>query len=124
MIEQMKGMPAGALGFRAHGTVTADDYENVIVPDIEAAFALNKKLRMLYVLDADFDGFEARAMWDDAKLGLRHVNGWDRVAMVTDVAWLRAAAHALGVMVPGEFRLFGNDELEQARAWIAEPREP
>jgi hypothetical protein len=48
MIEQISGLPPGALGFRATGQVTARDYERVLVPDVEAAFALNRKLRLLY----------------------------------------------------------------------------
>lgn len=120
MIEQMEGMPAGTLGFRAHGQVTADDYERVIVPDVEAAFALNRKLRLLYVIGADFTGFDPGAMWDDAKLGMRHISSWDRVAMVTDVAWLRMTATAMGFVVPAQFRLFRLAELEEARRWIGE----
>jgi hypothetical protein len=120
MITQIEGMPAGTLGFSASGQVTADDYERVIVPDIEAAFALSPKLRLLYHLGEAFTGFDAEAMWDDAKLGLRHYSGWERVALVTDVAWLRGAARAMDFVVPGEFRLFANAELEQAKAWIAE----
>jgi len=47
MITQMEGLPAGTLGFRASGRVTARDYEQVVVPDVEAAFALNRKLRLV-----------------------------------------------------------------------------
>jgi hypothetical protein len=122
MIEQMEGLPAGTLGFRAHGRVTADDYERVVVPDVEAAFALNRKLRLLYHVGEDFTGFDPGAMWDDAKLGFRHFSGWDRAALVTDVPWLRMTATALGFAVPAEFRLFSNAELEEARRWISEPR--
>lgn len=118
MIEQITDLPAGVLGFRARGQVTAADYENVLVPDVEAAFALKKKLRMLYHAGEDFTGFDAGAMWDDAKLGIRHFSGWERVALVTDVSWLRAAAKAMGFAVPGEFRLFANAELAQAREWL------
>lgn len=122
MIEQLENLPAGALGFRARGQVTADDYERVIVPDIEAAFSLNRKLRLLYHAGEDFTGFDPGAMWDDAKLGLRHFSGWDRVALVTDVPWLRMTATAMGFAIPADFRLFGNAELEVARRWISEPR--
>ena len=122
MIEQIRGMPAGALGFRARGQVTAEDYERVIVPDVEAAFALNRKLCLLYHAGEDFSGFDPGAMWDDAKLGFRHFSGWDRVALVTDVPWLRVAATAMGFAVPADFRLFANAELEQAKRWIGEPR--
>lgn len=121
MIEQLKDLPAGTLGFRAHGQVTASDYERVIVPDVEAAFALNRKLRLLYVMGEDFTGFDPGAMWDDAKLGMRHVSGWDRVALVTDVPWLRMTAQAMGFVVPAEFRLFALAELAEAKRWISEP---
>ena len=60
MIEQIEGLPAGTLGFRARGQVTAADYERVIVPDVEAAFALNRKLRVLYITAEDFTGFDLR----------------------------------------------------------------
>lgn len=120
MIAQIEGLPAGTVGFRAHGQVTSTDYESIIVPDVEAAFALNRKLRMLYVTDEDFIGFDPGAMWDDAKLGMRHFSSWERIALVTDVAWLRTAATAFGFAVPAKFRLFHNAELAEARRWLAE----
>lgn len=120
MIAQIEGLPPGTLGFRAHGQVTAADYENIIVPDVEAAFALNRKLRMLYVTAEDFTGFDPGAMWDDAKLGMRHFSGWERIALVTDVVWLRTAATAFSFAVPAEFRLFRGTELAEAMRWINE----
>lgn len=122
MIEQIEGLPAGTLGFRARAQVTAADYERVIVPDVEAGFALNRKLRLLYVTDQDFTGFDPGAMWDDVKMGMRHFSGWDRIALVTDVPWLRATASAMGFIVPAEFRLFSVAELGEAKRWIGEPR--
>lgn len=121
MIEQLTDLPAGTLGFSAHGTVTAADYRNVIVPDIEAAFAMNRKLRLLYHLGPDFTGFDAGAMWDDTMLGLRHWSGWERIALVTDVQWVRMIARAMGFTVPGEFRLFSNAELAEAKQWVTGP---
>lgn len=120
MIAQIEGLPAGTLGFRAHGQVTAADYENIIVPDVEAAFALNRKLRLLYVTAEDFTGFDPGAMWDDAKLGMRHFSSWERIALVTDVGWLRTAATAFSFAVPAQFRLFHGAELTEATRWIAE----
>jgi hypothetical protein len=122
MIEQIDGLPPGALGFRAIGQVTAADYERVLVPDIEAAFVLNRKLRLLYHVGPDFIGFDPGAMWDDAKLGFRHFTGWDRVALVTDVPWLRVTSTAMGFAVPAQFRVFRDAELAAAIGWISEPR--
>jgi SpoIIAA-like len=120
MIEQIEGLPAGTLGFRAHGQVTAADYERVIVPDVEAAFALNRRLRVLYITAADFTGFDPGAMWDDAKLGMRHFSGWDRVALVSDVPWLRTTTSAMSFMIPAEIRLFHLSEQDEAKRWITE----
>lgn len=122
MIEQIPGLPAGALGFRASGQVTATDYSQILVPDIEAAFAVNRKLRLLYHIGPDFTGFDAGAMWEDAQLGFRHFSGWDRVALVTDVHWLRVTATAMGFAVPAELKLFRNAQFDEAVAWISEPR--
>lgn len=124
MIEVIPELPPGTLGFRAHGQVTTDDYEQVLIPDVEAGFALNRKLRLLYVTADDFLGFDPGAMWDDAKLGARHFSGWDRVALVTDVPWLRMAAATMGFMVPGQFRLFPAGELAAAKRWISAPAAP
>ncbi|MEO8746936.1 MAG: STAS/SEC14 domain-containing protein [Rhodanobacter sp.] len=121
MIELIQGLPPGTLGFRARGQVTTDDYERTVIPDVEAAFALNRKLRLLYVTAEDFVGFDPGAMWNDAKLGARHISGWDRVALVTDVPWLRMAAGAMGFLVPGEFRLFASAELAEATRWVSAP---
>lgn len=118
MIAQIEGLPAGTLGFRAHGQVTAADYENIIVPDVEAAFALNRKLRLLYVTAEDFTGFDPGAMWDDAKLGMRHFSSWERIALVSDIGWLRTAATAFGFAVPAQFRLFHGAELAEATQWV------
>ncbi|WP_199098825.1 STAS/SEC14 domain-containing protein [Dyella sp. ASV21] len=122
MIEQIQDLPPGALGFRAKGQVTAEDYERVIVPDVEAAFAITRKLRLLYHVGPEFTGFAPGAMWEDAMLGFRHFSGWDRVALVTDVPWLRAAALAMGFAVPAQFRVFRNDDYEVALSWMREPR--
>jgi len=122
MIEQISGLPPGALGFRASGQVTARDYERVLVPDVEAAFALNRKLRLLYHVGPDFTGFDPGAMWEDAMLGFRHFSGWERVALVSDVQWLRVAALAMGFAVPAQFKLFRNIEFDEAVAWISEAR--
>jgi hypothetical protein len=121
VIAQIEGLPAGTVGFRAHGQVTSADYENVIVPDVEAAFALNRKLRLLYVTAEDFTGFDPGAMWDDAKMGARHFSGWDRVALVTDVPWLRMTVTAFSFAIPAQFRLFRAAELDEAAAWIKAP---
>lgn len=120
MVEQISNLPGNVLGFAAKGTVTANDYEAVIIPAVEALFARQSKVRFLYHLGEDFSGFEAAAVWDDAKLGLKHLRGWERMAVVSDVEWIRAAVKIFGLAIPGHVRVFHNRQLAEATRWITE----
>jgi hypothetical protein len=120
MVEQIPDLPDNVLGFAAKGTVTANDYQSVIIPAVEALFSRRSKARFLYQLGEDFSGFEAAAMWDDTKLGLKHLSGWERMAVVSDVEWIRAAVKIFGLAIPGHVRVFHNSELAEAKRWITE----
>ena len=119
MVEQIPGLPDNVLGFSAKGTVTANDYESVIIPAVEALFTHHSKIRFLYHLGDEFSGFEAAAVWDDTKLGLTHFSGWERMAVVSDVEWIRAAIKIFGLAIPGQVRVYHNSELAEAKRWIA-----
>lgn len=121
MIERIAELPENVLGFTAKGTVTAADYETVLVPAVEASLAQRPRVRLLYHLGSEFSGFEAGALWDDAKVGLRHLGAWERIALVTDVEWIRIATKALGFAMPGQVRVFSDGELAAAKAWLSEP---
>jgi len=120
MVERIANVPDNVLGFAAKGKVTAADYESVIIPAVEKLFACQKKVRFLYHLGEDFTGFETAAMWDDAKLGLKHLGGWERMAVVSDVEWIRAAIKVFALAIPGHVRVFDNSELDDAMRWVAE----
>jgi len=120
MIEKISGLPDNVLGFAAKGVVTANDYEKILIPEVERLFRRQNKVRLLYDLGEEFTGFEAAAMWDDAKLGLKHFASWDRLAVVTDIEWIRGAIKVFRHAMPGEVRLFGNRELAEAKRWISE----
>jgi hypothetical protein len=118
MIERIGDMPAGTLGFEAVGEVTADDYRVVMAPPVEAT-ANEGKVRLLYLVGPRFEGYTAGAMWEDAKVGLSEPLHWERVALVTDLEWMRHLAAAFGWMVPGRFKTFAVADLEEAKAWTA-----
>ena len=120
MLERIQGLPANVLGFEAKGEVTGDDYESILIPAVEEMLARQKSVRFLYHLGGDFQGFDAKAMWDDARVGLQHLTAWERVAVVSDVGWLCAAVKAFAFVMPGHVRVFNNSELEAARRWLSE----
>ncbi|SBO44729.1 STAS/SEC14 domain-containing protein [Cyanobium sp. NIES-981] len=120
MIETIQGLPAGTVGFRLHGQVRGDDYDQVLVPAMESAIAEHDRIKALLCFDADFEGYDLAAAWDDTLLGLRHWQGFERIAVVSDVGWLRTAIRAIGALMPCPVRLFASAEEEEARRWLGE----
>ena len=119
MIEILQGFPEGVVAAIAKGQVTRKDYDEVLIPAIEAAFERRQKVRCYYELGRDFAGMDAGAMWADARIGFGHLSGWERVAVVTDVDWVKLAINFFRFLVPGEIRLFPSSEAAEARRWIA-----
>jgi hypothetical protein len=120
VIRVLDGLPANVLGVEASGRVTDDDYEAVLVPAVREKRTAHDRLRFLYVLGDDFDGWTMGAMWEDAKLGLKDPKTWEKIAVVGDKDWLAHVVKAFGWMIPGEVRAFHLHELDAAKAWVAD----
>jgi hypothetical protein len=124
MLTLIPDLPEGVVGVEAQGQVAASDYEQVLVPAVDAArqAAGEGKVRLLYVLGSDFPDYTSGAAWEDTKLGLGRIRSWERIAIVSDADWLRRAVHGLGWMMPGDVKVYGADEVDAARAWVTSER--
>lgn len=121
MIERIEGMPAGTIGLRAAGELSKEDYVGVLEPALREGVE-SGQLRMVFVL-TEFDGVAPGAWFEDMKTGARawlhDRDAWRRFAFVTDLDWMAKAMRAFAWMVPGELRVLGLDELEEAKDWVA-----
>jgi hypothetical protein len=121
MVQRIDDMPAGTIGFRASGKLTRGDYREVLEPVLRKA-AETGEIRMLFTLTA-FEGLEPAAWFDDIKtglgLGIGHHSAWKRSAIVTDVDWVGKAFQLFAWMTPGEVEVYGLDQLEEAKRWVA-----
>jgi hypothetical protein len=117
MITELTDLPAGVTGVDASGKLRAEDYRDVLLPIVERAAAAGD-LRVVIVI-RDFDGLTAGALWEDLKMGVEHLRGWKRIALVTDIDWMTHAASLFGWMTPGELKHFPLAERDAAVAWVA-----
>jgi hypothetical protein len=115
----IEGLPDRAVGFSVEGVVTARDYAEVIRPLVEAKLKQHDRIDLLYRVAPGFEGFSAGAMWHDASLGVLHLTGFRRVAVVTDVDWIARATRLFAPLMPAEVQVFPDGDLEEAKAWIA-----
>jgi hypothetical protein len=120
MIRLLEGLPPNVVGFEGVGEVHPDDYRTVVIPAIGRALAAHDKIRLLHVLGDGFRGYSPAAMLVDSKVGAEHVRRFEKIAIVTDLGWVRHSVHTLGWMIPGDVRVFTTSERSDAEAWVAE----
>jgi len=118
MIEALAGFPDNVIAVACHGQVTGEDYKNVLVPAVEAALKHHDKVRVYYEIAPDFTAVNPRAVWEDIKVGVGHLTRWERIAVVSDIGWIRDGMQAFRFLIPGEAKVFSMAEAKAAKDWI------
>lgn len=118
MLERMTDVPDGIVGLKAVGKLSREDYERVFEPIIDGGRREGRRLRFLYQLGPEFEGFTASAAWEDARLGLRALRLFEACAIVTDLDWIREATRLVAFVIPCPVRVFPNRERDKAIEWL------
>jgi hypothetical protein len=121
MIECLGGFPDNVVACAAKGRVTRRDYDDVLIPRVAEVLGRHKKIRCYYELGREFTEMDLGAVWEDIKVGFAHLARWERVAVVTDVDWIRISVSIFRFLMPGEVRVFPTNQAPEARSWIAAP---
>ncbi len=114
MIELIEELPTNVVGISVTGRVTDQECREILVPAIAKSLRWRDKIRLYYELGSRFPG----SGWDDLDLGFEHASRCERIAIVTDIAWVRLTVKAIRFLIPGEIRVFSTIEAVDARAWI------
>ncbi|QSW89251.1 STAS/SEC14 domain-containing protein [Flavobacterium endoglycinae] len=115
---QIIDAPANTAAFRAVGEVTADDYKNVLVPEVTKLVEKINEINFLFLIDTEIKNFTAAAWMEDALLGLKNLGKWNRAAIVTDSEKAISFTNSFSYFVPGEFKGFKKDAFQQALNWV------
>jgi len=124
MLEMIGGLPNGIDGVRASGRLSKEDYLKVLDPLIHEAQFARRRLRFLFHLGPEFEGFTPGAAWEDAKIGLQSLGLFDGCAVVTDVGWIRESMRLTGFFMPCPVRVFANQDLKEAIGWLGALPQP
>jgi hypothetical protein len=117
---QLIQSPDNVAAFRAVGEITKKDYEEVVVPTVEALVAKTDELNFLLELDTDLTNFSAGAWFEDVMIGLKNFGKWHRSAIVTDSDNIISFTNAFSYIAPGEYRGFKKNELDVALLWVGD----
>ena len=104
------------LSLKAVGTLTHEDY-NIITPLIDSALEQVKHPHVNVLIDGtELKGWELRAAWDDFKLGLKHNNDFNKIAIYGNKNWQEITAKLGNWFASGEVKYF--DNLTDALNWL------
>ena len=120
MITKIADLPAHVAGYEVTGQVTKEDYDTVIIPEIEKLARDQHELYFLFVLNTDITHISAGFWWDDLKVSLRHLRQWRKIAVVSDSKIIGKLTGIFNYVSPAKAKGFNMDELEEAKQWVAQ----
>ena len=123
MVKVINNIGQNVIGFELSGVVTGEDYEKKLIPAIKTKLQSTNKVSVLYHVTKDFDSYELKAIFDDAKAGLEFFNNWEKIAVVSDIEWILNGVKIFAFTVSGKVKTFHNFEVEEAKKWLLEDEE-
>ena len=123
MVELLNDFPPHVAAYRASGKVHKEEYEKVVMHRVDEVAEQYGKINFLVRLETDMDNYSFAAFLDYLKVSFEHFTKWNRMAIVSDEAWLRMAYDALSVVVPGKIKGYKLNEYEAAKQWVSAPLE-
>jgi len=104
------------LKLKATGKLTHEDYK-IIDPLIDAALYGIKQPKIKVLIDGtDLEGWEFQAAWDDFKLGLKHNNEFEKIAIYGNKNWQEISVKIGSWFMSGEIKYFEN--CDDALDWL------
>jgi len=118
MIEPLPSSRPEVLGFKLSGKLHDADYKT-FVPAVDAAIAKQGKVRLLAQFH-DFQGWDARALWDDIKFSTTHCTKIDRIALVGEKKWEQWMATVCKPFTMATIKYFDASNISDAQKWLQE----
>ena len=106
------------LSIKAQGKLTHRDYEQM-TPMLDSALAEVKQPKVKMFIDGtELEGWETRAAWDDLKIGLKHGNEFEKIAIYGNKKWQETTAKIGRWFLSGEVKYFEDEN--EAITWLNE----
>jgi hypothetical protein len=119
MISLIKHAPENVAAFRAEGHVTKEDYDNVVIPTIDALVKKQGKINFVLVLDTSISNFTIAALMKDMGIGLKHFTKWHKMAIISESGAINTFTDMFSFISPGEAKGFTHAKMEEAMEWVS-----
>jgi hypothetical protein len=118
MLEILPESRGKVLWVRASGKLTDADYREILIPRLEELIKKYGRIRLLFHLAQDFQGWELGALWDDARFGLHHLHDFDKIAVVGAPRWAEVLMKLFARFMDAEVKVMIPNQLAEAWEWV------
>lgn len=118
MFKYLKEHSGDLVAVMLTGKLEKADYDSLI-PEIEEKMNRFGKLNMFWEM-VEFEGWDVSGFWQDIKFDIKHVNDFNRVALVGGKKWEAWISNLIKPFTTAEIRYFDLSEREEAMAWVSE----
>jgi len=114
MITEIPINESHIFAFKVNGKLEEDDYK-IFRPRLEKLLEKERPLSLLIKLE-DFEGWSAKAAWEDMKIGFKHHDDFLRIAIVGESLWEKLMSGFSDLFMETEVRYFESES--KALKWI------
>lgn len=119
MIEFEATSETNILVIRARGKLTDSDYRERLAPRVQSLLDHSSRLRVMFVMDDDFEGWTLAAAWANTIFDLKHRRDFEKVAMVGAPKWEEwCVKGAASLLMNGQLATYRHDQLPEAWEWL------
>jgi len=119
MLQLINDLPSHVAGMHAFADVTEKEYKSALIPLFDDMVKRNGKINFILVAETDIADFASGLWCGNLSLGLKYFFKWNRVAIVTDQKKILGYSDLFKYLIPGKFRNFRLDHLDQALRWVS-----
>ncbi len=122
MLRRIDYLPRHVTGVHAFDKVNETEYESALDELFDSMVKRHNKINFLLVLETEIKNFSPGKWCGNIKLGLKYFFRWNKVVVVSDRKEVHGFSDLFRYILPGKFRSFPLDQLDEAIKWVAEPQ--
>ncbi len=88
--------------------------------ELEGPLDTWEEIRLLKRVDS-FPSMDLQSWMQDLKFGFENFSNYKKIkkyAIVTDKEWIEKIIEKIEFLLPGEVKVFENEDIEEARSWL------
>ena len=121
MVELLRDFPDYVVAYQASGHVNQSEYETIVMNRVDKVAHRFGAMNFIVRLETGMQNYSLMALIDYVIISFKHIQHWNRMAIVSDQKTVRRFFDVLSPLVPGKIVGFELKDFEKAKTWVSQP---